>query len=106
LGAEVELPAEASWTTEHVYHLFVVRLTRADRGRILEALHDGGVGAGIHYPVPIHLQGAYSDLGLGPGSFPATERAARQILSLPIYPELTREQVFEVVACLQRALAR
>jgi dTDP-4-amino-4,6-dideoxygalactose transaminase len=105
LGAEVELPTEAPWTVEHVYHLYVVRLRRADRDRVLKALHDGGVGAGIHYPVPIHLQGAYSDLGLGAGSFPVTESAAGRILSLPIYPEMTREQVAEVAACLRLALA-
>ncbi len=106
LRSEIELPAEAPWTVEHVYHLFVIRLRRADRDQVLKALHEGGVGAGIHYPVPIHLQGAYSDLGLGPGSFPATESAAGQILSLPIYPELTREQVAAVAECLRQILSR
>ena len=65
--------------------------------RCCKALHDRGIGAGIHYPIPIHLQGAYADLGLGEGSFPVAEAAAGRILSLPIYPELTREQV-EAVA--------
>src|SRR5262245_607253 len=105
LGADVEPAGEAPWTAEHVYHLFVVQLRRADRDRVLEALHQAGVGAGIHYPIPIHLQGAYADLGLGPGAFPVAERAARRILSLPIYPEMTRAQVTEVIAHLRRGLA-
>jgi dTDP-4-amino-4,6-dideoxygalactose transaminase len=104
LAAEVKSPGEAPWTVEHVYHLFVVRLRRADRDRVLKALHEAGVGAGVHYPIPIHLQGAYADLGLGPGAFPVVEQAARQILSLPVYPEMTRGQVTEVVAHLRRAL--
>jgi dTDP-4-amino-4,6-dideoxygalactose transaminase len=105
LAAEVELPQEAPWCAEHVYHLFVVRLRRADRDAVLKRLHAEGIGAGVHYPVPIHLQEAYAGLGLGPGSFPVTEDAARRILSLPLYPELSREQVGAVAEALGRALA-
>jgi len=105
LRAEVEPPREAPWTVEHVYHLFVIRVRRADRDGVVKAMHDAGIGVGIHYPIPIHLQGAYADLGLGFGAFPAAEQAARQILSLPIYPEMTREQATEVVVHLRRALA-
>jgi dTDP-4-amino-4,6-dideoxygalactose transaminase len=92
LEDEIELPREAPWCREHVYHLFVVRLKHADRNRVLAHLKSVGIGAGIHYPVPIHLQEAYPNLG-GPGSFPVTERISQQILSLPMYPELTPEQV-------------
>jgi dTDP-4-amino-4,6-dideoxygalactose transaminase len=102
---DVELPCEAPWTIEHVYHLYVVRLRRADREATLRRLHEAGVGAGIHYPIPIHLQEAYADLNLGPGSFPVTEEAARCILSLPIYPEMTREHVDIVAKALWEALA-
>jgi dTDP-4-amino-4,6-dideoxygalactose transaminase len=105
LADEVELPQEAPWTAEHVYHLFVVHLRRADRDSVLGRLRQSGVGAGIHYPVPIHLQEAYADLGLGPGSFPVTEGSARRILSLPLYPELTRGQAEAVVRSLREALA-
>lgn len=92
LTEEIELPREASWCREHVYHLFVVRLPRVDRQRVLEHLKSVGIGAGIHYPVPIHLQEAYPGLG-GRGSFPVTEHLAGQILSLPLYPEMMPEQV-------------
>ena len=105
LADEIELPREALWTVEHVYHLFVIRLRRADRDRVLRALHEAGIGAGIHYPIPIHLQGAYADLSLGRGSFPHAETAARQILSLPLYPEMTGDQVRAVAQALTRALS-
>jgi dTDP-4-amino-4,6-dideoxygalactose transaminase len=61
-------------------------------------LAEGGVQTGVHYPTPIHLQDAYSDLGLGVGTFPVAERLARRTLSLPMYPELTLEQIADVVA--------
>lgn len=105
LRDRVELPAEAPWTVEHVYHLFVIRLRGGDRDAVLRGLNDRGIGAGIHYPIPVHLQGAYADLGLAPGRFPAAEAAAKSILSLPIYPELTREQVDAVAAALAEVLA-
>lgn len=104
LADEVELPAEAVWTRMHVYHLFVVRLRRAPRDAVARALRECGIGAGIHYPVPIHRQRAYAHLGLGPGSLPVTERAALTVLSLPMYPELTREQVGMVAGALHKAI--
>jgi dTDP-4-amino-4,6-dideoxygalactose transaminase len=57
-----------------------------------------GIGTGIHYPIPIHLQPAYAHLGYKPGRFPVTEALARHILSLPMYPELTKEQIGYVAA--------
>jgi dTDP-4-amino-4,6-dideoxygalactose transaminase len=104
LEPEVLLPVDAPWTAEHVYHLFVVRLRRADRDRVLRSLQASGIGAGIHYPIPIHFQGAYADLGLAAGNFPQAEAAARSILSLPIYPEMAREQVAAVAAALRLGL--
>jgi dTDP-4-amino-4,6-dideoxygalactose transaminase len=103
LVGDVELPQEAPWTAEHVYHLFVVRLRRADRDAVLKRLQAEGVGAGIHYPIPIHRQEAYAELGLGAGAFPVTEDLARRILSLPLYPEMSREQVATVARALQSA---
>ena len=64
------------------------------------ALNERGVATGIHYPIPIHLQPAYEDLKLGPGSFERTERSAGRILSLPMFPELTVEQIGLVVDAL------
>jgi len=83
----------------HVYHLYVVRV--AERERVMDELAAQGIQSGIHYPVPIHLQPAYQDLGLPAGTFPRTEAAATTILSLPMFPEITRAQVERVVAALR-----
>ena len=87
---------------EHVWHLYVVRVP--DRDDVLASLHEAGVGAGIHYPVPVHLQGAFAHLGYGPGTFPVTEQAASEIVSLPMYAEITPEQQEYVVDALRKAL--
>jgi dTDP-4-amino-4,6-dideoxygalactose transaminase len=92
-GLEVEAPAAYA---QHSYHLYVVRVE--ERSRLLEALGRRGIACGIHYPCPIHRQEAYRDLGLGEGTFPVTERYADQILSLPMYPELSVDQIETVVA--------
>jgi len=88
-GARVDLP-EDDPTAESVYHLFVVYVDARDRVR--EALAARGVGTAIHYPRPVHLQGAYAGLGHGPGSFPHAERACERVLSMPLFPEMTIEQ--------------
>lgn len=76
---------------EHVFHLFVIQV--AERDRVMQALSAKGIGTVIHYPIPFHLQGGYEKLGYGKGSFPVTEKAAERILSLPMFPELTEEQI-------------
>ncbi len=91
---EVVTPVAAPHN-QHVYHVYAVRVQ--DRNQVLQALSDRGIGCGIHYPVPVHLQEAYKFLGLGPGSFPVSERCADEFLSLPMYPELTPEQIHTVV---------
>ena len=85
-----------------VWHLYVVRVP--DRDAVLAALNAAGVGAGIHYPVPVHLQPAFRALGTGPGSFPVAEAAAAEILSLPLFPGITAEQQERVVDELRKAL--
>jgi dTDP-4-amino-4,6-dideoxygalactose transaminase len=87
---------------EHVWHLYVVRVPQRDR--LLKELHAAGIGAGIHYPVPVHLTAAYAGLGYAEGAFPVTERTARELLSLPIFPEITAEQQERVVSVLRSAL--
>jgi dTDP-4-amino-4,6-dideoxygalactose transaminase len=87
--------------SRHVYHVYAVKLPRRDEA--LRVLHEGGIGVGIHYPVPVHLQKAYANLGHRAGDFPVTERLANEFLSLPIYPELRPDQVAEVVAQLRKA---
>ncbi|MGN0127199.1 DegT/DnrJ/EryC1/StrS family aminotransferase, partial [Glutamicibacter soli] len=68
--------------------------------------NEAGIGAGIHYPDPVHLTGAFEHLGYGAGSFPVAEQAAGRILSLPLYPHITAEQQQLVVEALNRALRR
>jgi dTDP-4-amino-4,6-dideoxygalactose transaminase len=87
---------------EHVWHLYVVRVT--DRDRVLKELHTAGIGAGIHYPVPIHLTTPFVGLGYGQGSFPVTERIADDLLSLPLFAEITAEQQERVVSVLKSVL--
>lgn len=86
----LELPAESQGDFE-VYHLYVVRTRR--REALQKHLEDRGISTGIHYPVPLHRQKAYAHLNLGEGSFPVSEGLAGRILSLPLYPELTEEQI-------------
>ena len=86
----------------HVWHLFVVQVPRRDR--VLEILHERGVQAGIHYPVPVHLQPAFRDHGYGPGDFPIAEATASRILSLPLYPHITLVQQRAVAEALKDAL--
>lgn len=87
-----------------VYHLFVIQLDNRDE--VAKYLNEHGVATGLHYPVPLHLQRAYADMGLGKGSFPVAERAAERILSLPMYPELMEEQIEYVCRCLREALTK
>jgi len=86
----------------HVWHLYVVRVP--ERDRVMASLNAAGIGASVHYPIPIHLQGAFRNLGLGPGDFPVAEAAAGEILSLPIYPGITPAQQERVVSALVGAL--
>ena len=87
---------------EHIWHLYVVRVPQRDR--VLKELHAAGIGAGIHYPQPIHLTTAFARLGYAEGAFPVAERTARGLLSLPIFPEITAAQQERVVSVLRSAL--
>ena len=87
---------------QHVYHLYVVRIPRRDQ--VLASLQAAGIGAGIHYPTPLHLHGALRDLGHREGDFPVAEAASREILSLPLHPHLTEAQQERVVDRLRHAL--
>ena len=102
LAGVVPTPAELPYA-RHVYHVYAIRT--ADRARLERALADEGVQTGVHYPVPVHLQPAWSGLGFGPGSFPVAERVASEVLSLPMYPELPAhelERVAELVATMAK----
>ncbi len=86
----VSLPTEAD-ESEHIYHLYVIQVD--DREGLQRHLASMGVSTGIHYPIPIHLQPAFSDLGYSAGEFPIAERAAHRILSLPMYPKIESQSV-------------
>jgi len=85
----VVMPHGSSWA-KAVYHLYVIR-TR-DREQLIAQLSKASIGTGIHYPIPLHLQNAYRDLGYNEGDFPVSEEAAREVLSLPMYPDLQVDQ--------------
>ncbi len=88
----------------HVWHLYVVQVP--DRDAVLAALHDAGIGVGIHYPVPVHLQPTFADAAIGRGTFPNAETTADRILSLPMHPHLRPEQQEHVVSVLRGAVDR
>ena len=92
-------PYEPSWSRA-VYHLYVVRTE--DREGLMAHLKAAGIGSGIHYPIPLHLQKAYESLNYLPGDFPVCEKAAVEIVSLPMYPQLTSEQQAHVVTEISR----
>ena len=98
-GGPVGVPFEPSWSRA-VYHLYVVRTD--DRDGLMAYLKDAGVGTGIHYPIPLHLQKAYSHLNYVPGDFPVAEQISAEIISLPMFPTLTPEQQGWVVASIVR----
>ena len=84
---------------EHVYHLYVVRLP--DREKAMKELGAHEIGSGLHYPIPLHLQAAYRDLGYQAGDFPITEVVAASILSLPMFPHITEDMVDHVCQVLK-----
>ena len=95
------LPGEAPGA-RRVFHQYVVRVP--DRDRVKERLAADGVGSAVFYPLPLHLQECFADLGYREGSFPEAEKAAREVLALPIFPELSDGEVERVAAALTRAL--
>jgi dTDP-4-amino-4,6-dideoxygalactose transaminase len=98
---DLETPAEMPWA-RHVYHVYTIRSN--ERDNLQTTLAKEGIQTGIHYPVPVHLQPAYADLGYGPGAFPQAEAAAKQVLSLPLYPELSPQAVVQVAEAVKEAV--
>ncbi len=98
LPALVEKPQETPWA-KHVYHLYVVRTPERDQLRAW--LENKGIGAGMHYPIPVHMQEAWREYGGGDFSLPVTEKITKEIISLPIYPEMTNEEVDYICDCIR-----
>lgn len=97
----VSVPRVAAWG-EHVFHQYTIRVQRRDD--VQKFLMAEGIGSTVYYPVPIHLQPIYRHLGYRPGDLPESERAASEVLSLPIYPELTEEQIGRATDAIARAM--
>ena len=102
-GLPVTLPPEDPDGGRAVYHLFVIELP--DRDAVRDALRARGIATGVHYPTPVHLQPGWRDLGLGEGDLPATEHAARHVLSLPIFPGILEQEIDRVCDALREILA-
>lgn len=100
-GSSIETPRERPHV-RHVYHVYAVRLAHRDMWRA--RLADAGIQTAVHYPIPVHLQPAYRDLGHHAGDFPVAEAAAREVLSLPLFAEMTIDQVETVAGALKAGL--
>jgi dTDP-4-amino-4,6-dideoxygalactose transaminase len=100
--AGIETPREMEWA-KHVYHVYAVRVN--ERDLVQQQLQASGIQTALHYPIPVHLQKAYSEFGYGVGDLPVTESAAGRLLSLPMYPELKEEQVRTVCSELIRCIS-
>jgi len=93
----VKAPSEPEWS-RGIYHLYVVRVQQRDE--VQRHLSELNIGMGLHYPIPLHLQEAYEHLGFSPGDFPVTEQLAGELLSLPMFPHIQKEQQAQVVEAL------
>jgi len=100
-GAEGVITPFRDPSGQHVYHIYAIRVQ--ERDDLMSSLTEQGIGCGIHYPVPVHLQEAYRGLGYGVGSFPVAERCASEFVSLPMFPELTPAQVAAVADAVKCA---
>ncbi len=98
---ELVTPVEVAYA-RHVYHIYAIRFR--GRNEVIKALAEMGIACGIHYPIPVHLQQAYQSLGYEAGAFPIAERAARELISLPMFPELTSAQVEMVTEAVTEAV--
>ncbi|MGR9404133.1 DegT/DnrJ/EryC1/StrS family aminotransferase (plasmid) [Rhizobium leguminosarum] len=99
-SANLRTPVEIT-DRRHVYHVYAIR--SRDRDQLQRVLTEEGIQSGLHYPIPVHLQKAHADLGYKAGDFPISEAAAREVLSLPIYPEMPAWHIDQVAAALENA---
>ena len=100
-GDGVQIPHQMGYA-RHVYHIYAIRTS--ERQALQQRLCAKDIETGIHYPIPVHLQQAYSELGFRPGSIPCSERAADQVLSLPMFGELTEAQLENVASAVREGV--
>ncbi len=101
-GTDGIIAPHAAGFAQHVYHIYAIRVQ--ERDELLQHLEREGIGCGVHYPVPIHLQDAYASLGHQRGSFPVSEATSAEFISLPMFPELTSAQIDAVAATVKEAI--
>jgi dTDP-4-amino-4,6-dideoxygalactose transaminase len=97
----ISTPTEADYA-KHVYHIYAIRTQKRDA--LVSGLAAIGIHCGVHYPIPLHFQEAYHSLGLTEGSYRVAEKCAEELLSLPMFPELTGEQIERVVLGIKNKL--
>ena len=100
---DMVLPVEIT-NCDHVYHIYAARTEQRDE--LIEFLKERNIFCGIHYPIPIHLQEAYKYMGLEKGSFPVAEKCSEQVFSLPMFPEITNDQIQEVCQTIKDFYAK
>jgi dTDP-4-amino-4,6-dideoxygalactose transaminase len=98
---EIKTSEEKEYS-KHVYYMYEIKLNKRDQ--LIDYLKEKGISTGIHYPIPLHLQPSLKYLNYKQGDFPISEKAAKEILSLPMYPELTEEQITEVVNNIKQGI--
>ena len=98
-GSNIKVPFAAGYST-HIYHQYVLRI-KADRDKLIEYLKDKGIGARIYYPIPLHLQKCFKYLGYKKGDFKESEKASGEVLAIPVYPELTKEELDYIVVSIK-----
>src|SRR5690606_27456385 len=104
LADRLPVVEQAPWTSAHAWHLFVVRSLAVPRDRLLRELHERNIGAGIHYPTPIHRQACFAELGGRAAALPATERLSEEVVSLPLCPALTDAELASIVSAVRSVL--
>lgn len=102
---DLKLPTERE-NAHHIYHQYTIRVDSSRRDELCDALEKDGISCAVHYPVPLHQQPVYRSLGHQEGDFPVSEKAATEVLSLPVFPELREEEIEAIITGIRRAVGK